>query len=129
MAPEMELDLAGRAVLVTGASRGVPGGRRAGGSPLRRPWGRNRGPFTTFRRGSYGGGLTLRRLSPLTEPTDPGTGRAAPHGARRRGIAHARWGTAEEIADVVVFLLSRAARFVNGTVLRADGGQSPTVDY
>ena len=47
----------------------------------------------------------------------------------RRGIAHARWGTAEEIADVVVFLLSRAARFVNGTVLRADGGQSPAVDY
>jgi NAD(P)-dependent dehydrogenase (short-subunit alcohol dehydrogenase family) len=30
---------------------------------------------------------------------------------------------------VVVFLLSRAARFVNGTVLRADGGQSPAVDY
>ena len=47
----------------------------------------------------------------------------------RRGIAHARWGAAEEIADVVVFLLSRAARFVNGTVLRADGGQSPAVDY
>jgi NAD(P)-dependent dehydrogenase (short-subunit alcohol dehydrogenase family) len=47
----------------------------------------------------------------------------------RRGIAHARWGTAEEIADVVVFLPSHAARFVNGTVLRADGGQAPAVDY
>jgi NAD(P)-dependent dehydrogenase (short-subunit alcohol dehydrogenase family) len=47
----------------------------------------------------------------------------------RQGMGHARWGTAEEIADVIVFLLSRAARFVNGAVLRVDGGQSPAVDY
>ena len=47
----------------------------------------------------------------------------------RRGLGHARWATAEEIADVIVFLLSRAARFVNGTALRVDGGQSPAVDY
>jgi 3-oxoacyl-[acyl-carrier protein] reductase len=47
----------------------------------------------------------------------------------RRGLGHARWAVAEDIADVVVFLLSRAARFVNGTVLRVDGGQSPAVDY
>jgi NAD(P)-dependent dehydrogenase (short-subunit alcohol dehydrogenase family) len=47
----------------------------------------------------------------------------------RRGLGHARWATAEEIADVIVFLLSRAARFVNGTTLRVDGGQSPAVDY
>jgi NAD(P)-dependent dehydrogenase (short-subunit alcohol dehydrogenase family) len=47
----------------------------------------------------------------------------------RRGLGHAQWATAEDIADVIVFLLSRAARFVNGTVLRVDGGQSPAVDY
>jgi NAD(P)-dependent dehydrogenase (short-subunit alcohol dehydrogenase family) len=60
----------------------------------------------------------------------PGAGVTAMGNAGlRRGIAHARWGAPEETADVVVFLLSRAARFVNGTVLRADGGQSPAVDY
>jgi NAD(P)-dependent dehydrogenase (short-subunit alcohol dehydrogenase family) len=47
----------------------------------------------------------------------------------RQGMGHAQWGTAEEIADVIVLLLSRATRFVNGTVLRADGGQLPAVDY
>jgi NAD(P)-dependent dehydrogenase (short-subunit alcohol dehydrogenase family) len=39
-----------------------------------------------------------------------------------RAVAQARWATTEEIADVIVFLLSRAARFVNGTVMRVDGG-------
>jgi NAD(P)-dependent dehydrogenase (short-subunit alcohol dehydrogenase family) len=47
----------------------------------------------------------------------------------RRGLGHAQWATAPDIADAIVFLLSRAARFVNGTVLRVDGGQSPHLDY
>ena len=33
-----------------------------------------------------------------------------------------RWGTAEEIAEPVVFLASDAARFVHGAVLPVDGG-------
>ncbi|WP_306119395.1 MULTISPECIES: SDR family oxidoreductase [unclassified Roseitalea] len=33
-----------------------------------------------------------------------------------------RWGTAEEIADPVVFLASEAARFVHGAILPVDGG-------
>ncbi|MCA1241553.1 SDR family oxidoreductase [Stappia stellulata] len=33
-----------------------------------------------------------------------------------------RWGTPEEIADPVVFLASRAARFIHGTTLIVDGG-------
>lgn len=38
-------------------------------------------------------------------------------------MAHARWGTPREIADVVVFLLSAQAGFVNGAAFRVDGGQ------
>jgi NAD(P)-dependent dehydrogenase (short-subunit alcohol dehydrogenase family) len=44
-------------------------------------------------------------------------------------MGHARWGEPEEIAQVVVFLLSGAARFVNGVSLRVDGGQFGVVDY
>lgn len=46
----------------------------------------------------------------------------------RQGMGHARWGRPEEIASVVVWLLSAASSFVNGVALRADGGQLPTVD-
>lgn len=42
---------------------------------------------------------------------------------RRGDMAHSRWGTDREIADVVVFLLSRQAAFVNGASFRVDGGQ------
>ena len=38
-----------------------------------------------------------------------------------------RWATAAEIADVIVFLASDAARFVTGETLRADGGMSTTL--
>ena len=48
---------------------------------------------------------------------------------RGQGLGHARWGTPEEVADVIVVLLSRATRFVNGAVLRVDGGQWPVVGY
>ena len=45
----------------------------------------------------------------------------------RQGMGHARWGRPEEIASVVVWLLSGAASFVNGVSLRVDGGQLPVV--
>jgi 3-oxoacyl-[acyl-carrier protein] reductase len=41
----------------------------------------------------------------------------------RQDMGHSRWGTEAEIAEVVVFLLSRQARFMNGTAFRIDGGQ------
>jgi NAD(P)-dependent dehydrogenase (short-subunit alcohol dehydrogenase family) len=47
----------------------------------------------------------------------------------RQGLGHARWGTAEEVADVIVVLLSRAMRFVTGAVVRVDGGQWPAIGY
>jgi NAD(P)-dependent dehydrogenase (short-subunit alcohol dehydrogenase family) len=41
----------------------------------------------------------------------------------RQDMGHSRWGEAREIAEVVVFLLSAQARFVNGASFRVDGGQ------
>jgi NAD(P)-dependent dehydrogenase (short-subunit alcohol dehydrogenase family) len=39
-----------------------------------------------------------------------------------------RWSTPEDVADVVVFLASDAARFVTGETLSADGGMAKTLD-
>lgn len=38
--------------------------------------------------------------------------------------AQGRWGTAEEIADVVLFLCSDGARFMTGQAINVDGGES-----
>jgi NAD(P)-dependent dehydrogenase (short-subunit alcohol dehydrogenase family) len=47
----------------------------------------------------------------------------------RQDMGHARWAEPEEVARVVVFMLSGAAGFVNGVSLRVDGGQYATVGY
>jgi 3-oxoacyl-[acyl-carrier protein] reductase len=47
----------------------------------------------------------------------------------RQGLGHARWGDAREVADVIAFLLSKQASFMNGTVFRIDGGQFTSVRY
>ena len=39
-----------------------------------------------------------------------------------------RWATPEDIADVVVFLASDAARFITGETISADGGMARTLD-
>ena len=38
-----------------------------------------------------------------------------------------RFAEAREVADVVVFLASRRASFVNGAIVSLDGGATPTV--
>jgi len=39
-----------------------------------------------------------------------------------------RWATPEDIADVIVFLASDAARFITGEVISVDGGMAHTLD-
>jgi gluconate 5-dehydrogenase len=39
-----------------------------------------------------------------------------------------RWSTPDDVADVVVFLASDAARFVTGETVCVDGGMARTVD-
>lgn len=39
-----------------------------------------------------------------------------------KGIALGRMGTAEEVADVAVFLMGEEARYMNGSVVEVHGG-------
>jgi NAD(P)-dependent dehydrogenase (short-subunit alcohol dehydrogenase family) len=55
--------------------------------------------------------------TPMTAPAVPGT-----QDWLSARIPLGRWGTAEEVAGTVVFLLSDAASYVSGTTLVVDGG-------
>jgi 3-oxoacyl-[acyl-carrier protein] reductase len=44
---------------------------------------------------------------------------------KQAGVA--RFGEAEEIADLMAFIVSPAARWMTGTVLRMDGGEVKSV--
>ena len=46
---------------------------------------------------------------------------------REWGIVSGRWGTMEEVTDVVVFLASDRASYVNGAAIPVDGGYSINV--
>jgi 3-oxoacyl-[acyl-carrier protein] reductase len=43
---------------------------------------------------------------------------------REWGIVSGRWGTMQEVADVVAFLASDRASYVNGARITVDGGYS-----
>jgi 3-oxoacyl-[acyl-carrier protein] reductase len=53
-----------------------------------------------------------------------------PHimGARECQTPLRRWATPEDIANVIVFLASDAARSVTGETISADGGMARTLD-
>src|SRR4030095_10764083 len=42
--------------------------------------------------------------------------------AAEQGMRNTRWGTPQELANLIVFTLSDAAAYVNGAVIVADGG-------
>lgn len=46
---------------------------------------------------------------------------------RREGVPMARYGTVEEIADTVTFLLSEGAGYITGQNIRVDGGVSHSI--
>ena len=41
-----------------------------------------------------------------------------------KGVPVGRYGTADEVASLIVFLCSEAASYINGTSIEVDGGQS-----
>lgn len=75
------------------------------------------GPVMTGRRRSY-----LERWAPRHGMT---VEEATEHFPREAGIA--RYGTPEEIAELMAFLVSPAARWMTGSMLRMDGGEVKSV--
>jgi NAD(P)-dependent dehydrogenase (short-subunit alcohol dehydrogenase family) len=59
------------------------------------------------------------------EIADAGDGdKEAVFAARSKGVALGRYGTADEVANVIVFLCTDAASYVNGAAIEIDGGLS-----
>jgi 3-oxoacyl-[acyl-carrier protein] reductase len=77
---------------------------------------------------SPGAVMTGRRLAMLEKAAAAGKvtlEEAKQQFLRQAGIG--RFGTAEEIADVMAFAVSPAARWMTGTVLRIDGGEVKSI--
>lgn len=75
------------------------------------------GPVMTGRRRSY-----LEHWAPMHDMT---VAEAMERFPREAGIA--RYGTPEEIAELMAFLVSPAARWMTGSMLRMDGGEVKSV--
>jgi NAD(P)-dependent dehydrogenase (short-subunit alcohol dehydrogenase family) len=76
-------------------------------------------------------GIRVNSVAPGTVDTDLwATNRAVPGVIEQveAQTALRRWATPEDIAGVVVFLASDAARFVTGETICADGGMARTLD-
>ncbi|MFN0064161.1 MAG: SDR family oxidoreductase [Myxococcaceae bacterium] len=75
-----------------------------------------------------GAGVRVNSLVPGPIDDTEGMRRLAPTPEGRDAVVSAiplgRMGSKDEVADAALFLCSDAARFVTGTVLRCDGGQS-----
>ncbi|HVM11199.1 MAG TPA: 3-oxoacyl-ACP reductase family protein, partial [Actinomycetota bacterium] len=72
-------------------------------------------------------GIRVNAIAPgwiETEMNAVGRGNPDWYERVRSAIPLGRWGTAEEIAEVALFLASDAASFITGAVIVADGGQT-----
>ena len=70
-------------------------------------------------------GITVNAVAPGFIEKDAGTSSAITEGARQAitdAIPMARLGTAEEVAALIVFLLSPEAAYITGQTLHVDGG-------
>jgi 3-oxoacyl-[acyl-carrier protein] reductase len=77
---------------------------------------------------SPGAIMTGRRLSMIERAAD--TRKISVEAAKQQFLQQAgigRFGEAEEIADVMAFVVSPAARWMTGTVVRMDGGEAKSV--
>jgi 3-oxoacyl-[acyl-carrier protein] reductase len=70
-------------------------------------------------------GIRVNAIAPGFIDTDMNRGhKAETHAATLAKVAMGRMGTAAEVADVVLFLVSDLARYVTGQVLGVDGGMT-----
>lgn len=109
------LSIGSQTAFCGGENRGVYAAAKAAVSQLTRAAAVEWGPF----------GVRVVCLAPGRSSTRMTAQTAQPGYAGDRGLARVplgRWGTAEEVAKMVVFLTSDAAAYVTGETLIADGG-------
>lgn len=88
--------------------------------------------LTTHMAAQYGSaGVRSNAVAPGVIPTPMTAGRLENERVRRLNTEMTpmppdRWGTAEDVAQAIVFLSSPASRWINGQVLAVDGGWSST---
>ncbi|MFG2319155.1 SDR family NAD(P)-dependent oxidoreductase [Streptomyces tendae] len=124
-----------------GAGRDLPGGRRGGGPGARGRRGRRGGVltypatkaafayYTRTRASDYiADGIRLNAIAPgFIDTPMPRAGRKDPRIAAGieaflRSVPAGRAGTPEEVAELVLFLLSAKSGYCVGTVMFCDGG-------
>jgi len=105
------------------------------GTPLRAPYAASKGAIDAVTRSLAAelgpAGIRVNAVAPGVVDTDLWAKNKAIPGVVERIESQTplrRWSTPDDIADVVVFLASDAARFVTGETLCADGGMARTLD-
>lgn len=75
-----------------------------------------------------GAGIRVNSIAPGPIEETEGMERLAPNETVRKGLEQKlplqRFGTKDEIADLAMFLVSDAARYITGVVIPCDGGQA-----